>query len=98
MSPGSSPEARIVAGPKGSWLRFLFFSAVDGTSSKSGDWNSKRSEVSVINAVGKQKRLKILNTREEAQAEARRLDAELSELGLEQWCSRHEVPFSFFKV
>jgi hypothetical protein len=76
----------------------MFFSAVDGISSKSGDWNSKRSEVSVINAAGKQKRLKILNTREEAQAEAGRLDAELSELGLEQWCSRHAVPISFFKV
>jgi hypothetical protein len=76
----------------------MFFSAVDGTSSKSSDWNSKRSAVSVINSVGKQRRLKILDTREEAQAEAQRLDAELSELGLEQWCSRHEVPFSFFKV
>jgi hypothetical protein len=59
---------------------------------------AKRSEVSVINVAGKQRRLKVLNTREEAQAAATRMEAELSELGLDGWCSRYQVPISFFRV
>jgi hypothetical protein len=33
-------EVKIVAKPKASGFRFLLSSAVDGTSSKSEDWNS----------------------------------------------------------
>jgi len=91
-------EATIFAKPKASWIRFIFFSAVDGTSSKSRDWDSKKSEVVVANGAGKERRLRILNSREEAQAEALRLQADLSELGLDQWCARYGVPLSFFKI
>ena len=90
--------ATVFAKPKPSWLRFIFFSAVDGTSSKSQDWGSKKSEVVVTNAAGKERRLRVLSSREEAQAVALRLQADLSELGLDLWCTRYEVPLSFFKV
>jgi hypothetical protein len=93
---GNSSGVRIVAQPKASWLRFILFSGVDGISSRSKDWNSKRSEVALTNAAGKQRILKVVNTREEAQAEALRLEKELAELGPAEWCSRHEVPTSFF--
>jgi hypothetical protein len=98
MVPDVPLQAKVIVKPKASWLRFLLSSAVDGTSSKSEDWNSKRSEVSVINAAGKQRRLRVLNSREEAQAEATRMEAELSELGLDGWCSRYRIPISFFRV
>jgi hypothetical protein len=92
----NSSGARIVAQPKASWLRFFVFSAIDGISSKPKDWNSRRSEVALINAAGKQRILMVVSTRGEAQASAQRLEKELAELGPAEWCTRHEVPMSFF--
>ena len=98
MESAEPPEVIIVAKPKALWFRFLFFFAVDGTNSKSGDWDSKKSEVVVINTAGKQRRLGVLSSAQEAQAEAHRLEIELSQIGLKQWCDRHEVPKYFFRV
>ena len=39
-----------------------------------------------------------MNTREEAQAEAIRLDRGLSGLGPDEWCSAIGVPVSLFRV
>ena len=98
MESDALAGATVFAKPKASWLRFVFFSGVDGTSSKSQDWDSKKFEIVVANRAGKERRLRISSSRQEAQAEALRLQADLSDLGLVQWCARYEVPVSFFKV
>lgn len=82
---------------RGSWLRFLFFSAIDGISSKSSDWTSSPPGVVVINSRGDVKVLKSTSTYEEAESEASKTKAALELLGFEAWCHQHNISPEFFE-
>jgi hypothetical protein len=81
---------------KSSWIRYFVVGwLVNGTSGSAEDGISKWPSVVAVNRAGKERRILKLDSNEEAEAQAERVQADLEILGLTQWCEKYDVPSGF---
>jgi hypothetical protein len=81
---------------KSSWIRYFVVGwLVNGTSGSAEDGISKWPSVVAVNRAGKERRILKLDSNEEAQAQAERVQADLEILGLTRWCEKYDVPSGF---
>ena len=87
---------------KSSWIKFfvlgLLNTSMGGTTASAEDGVSRWPSVVVVNRLGQEQRLEKLESNEEAEARADRLQADLDILGLESWCRRYDVPLAFARA
>jgi hypothetical protein len=86
---------------KSSWIKFFTLGLLNGGMGGTGsaeDGISHWPLVVVVNRLGSERRLLKLESNEEAEASAQRVQADLEILGLERWCEKYDVPLEFAKT
>jgi hypothetical protein len=87
---------------KSSWIKFfvlgLLNTSMGGTTASAEDGISRWPSVVVVNRLGQERRLEKLESNDEAEVRAERVQADLEILGLEAWCEKYDVPLAFARA